>query len=384
MRSGAEEPSFSHDDRWLAYIAAGTVSSASGFGPQAPYAPWSGPLVVSSADGSPARRVTAVGSVEEATWSPNADLLLVVTANAGVYAGTAVWVVSPSGAARKIFSGGNIYGAVWSPDGTQVAVAFAGSIPIREVTLETMSATGGRPTVWVHTYASNLQWLVPLGWWKDQGIGAWIGGNGAVASGEGTLSGAELVLISAPGARILDLGKTPAIGLTPAVGSSTGWLALDDLAGNSWGRTPWSKGSIETCTPTIDRCRVVPEAKDMTSIDPVWSPDGRTLAFVEAPASTTGSFFNSFVRSWYGSGRLYLLKERTTRPVPVPHSLGATAPQFSPGNDGFVYVANDALYLVRTPRSTSVRIAGPLFPTKEWTSTYYGMIDWRFMFAWAK
>ena len=203
-------------------------SSASGFGPQAPYAPWSGPLVVVC------RRFTGAkghrgGFGRGGDRSPNADLLLVVTANAGVYAGTAVWVVSPSGAARKIFSGGNIYGAVWSPDGTQVAVAFAGSIPIREVTLETMSATGGRPTVWVHTYASNLQWLVPLGWWKDQGIGAWIGGNGAVVSGEGTLSGAELVLISAPGAqssisgRHLRSDSRRRSGPRPAGSHSTTW-----------------------------------------------------------------------------------------------------------------------------------------------------------------
>ena len=121
----------------------------------------------------------------------------------------------------------------------------------------------------------------------------------------------------------------------------------------------------------------------MTSIDPVWSPDGRTLGASSARLED-GLVLQQLRSLVVRVGRLYLLKERTTRPVPVPHSLGATAPQFSPGNDGFVYVANDALYSVRTPRSTSVRIAGPLFPTKEWTSTYYGMIDWRFMFAWAK
>ena len=53
-RSGAEEPSFSHDGRFLAHIAAGRVTSITDFGPQAPFAPVPGPLVLARANGSAA------------------------------------------------------------------------------------------------------------------------------------------------------------------------------------------------------------------------------------------------------------------------------------------------------------------------------------------
>ncbi|MDA8314036.1 MAG: hypothetical protein M0010_02520 [Actinomycetota bacterium] len=378
-RSGAEEPSFSHDGRFLAYLAAGRETSITDFGPQAPFAPVSGPLVLARSDGSAARRVRAVGEVSVATWSPSADLLLAVTGTP--YDGSAVWVVSPDGTARKLLSAFPIYGAGWSPDGQQVAVAV-GNGRGTATTLETLSIASGQPTRWASSPGPAIQWLVPLGWWKDQGIGLWVGGRGTVPGGGGSLDGAPLLLARAPGAPLRRLDRTPPTMLVPAASARSGWLALDEQV-QSFGRLPWSKKAIETCAPRGDRCATVPEPADATAYDPVWSPGGHTLAFVEAPVSTTPSFFDRFVRSWYASGRLFLLKAGATRPVAVPHSLGATAPAWSPDGRGLLYVANDALYLVGKAGETPLRIAGPLLPAREWASTYYGGIDWRFLFAWA-
>lgn len=384
LRSGAEEPSFSHDDRWLAYIAAGRETTVYDMGEEAPFAPEDGPLVISSADGASARRVPGIGRVQQAVWSPTADLLLAVAATPYVLDGSVVWVVPPDGKPRKIFSGANIYGALWSPNGEQVAIAFGGSIPVRSVTLETVPLTGGGPTIWYHNYTDAVQWLVPLGWWKDQGMAAWVGGNGTAASGEGTLSGAELALISRPGAPLRELGHTPAIGLVPVTGSPTGWLAFENLWPNSWGRTPWAKGRVETCAPASDHCTPVPEPTNATAIDPTWSPDGRALAFVEASASQSPSSLPKAVRAWYASGRLYLLPVGTTKPVAVRGSQGATAPQWSPeANEALLYVSADSLYLVRKAGLEPELIASPLLPPKLWASTYYGQVDWRYMFAWA-
>lgn len=313
-----------------------------------------------------------------ATWSPTADRLLVV-AGSNSYYGRAVWVVSPNGTARRLLSAFPVYGAVWSPDGREVAVAV-GNGHGTATTLETLPVSGGRPTGWAASQGPNIQWLVPLGWWKDQGIGLWVGGGGDVPGGGGTLDGAPLLLARAPGAALGHLDRTPPAMLVPAPSATSGWLALDEQV-QSFGRLAWSKKAIETCAPRGDRCGAASEAADATAYDPVWSPGGHTLAFVEGPVSKTPSFFDRFVRSWYASGRLFLLKAGATRPVAVPHSLGATAPAWSPRGRGLLYVANDALHLVRKVGEAPLRIVGPLLPTKEWASTYYGGIDWRFLFA---
>lgn len=378
-RSGAEEPSFSHDGRFLAYIAAGRETSITDFAPQAPFAPVAGPLVLARPDGSAARRVRAVGKVSVVTWSPSADLLLAVTGTP--YYGHTVWVVSPDGTARKLLSSFPIYGAVWSPDGHEVAVAV-GNGHGTATTLETLSIAGGRPIRWASSSGPASRWLVPLAWWKDQGIGLWAGGRGTVPGGGGTLDGAPLLLAHAPGEPLRRLDRTPPVMLVPAASATNGWLALDEQV-QSVGRVPWSKKAIETCAPRGDRCAAVRGAANVTAYDPVWSLGGRPLAFVEAPVSKTPSFFDRFVRSWYALARPFLLKAGATRPVAVPHSLGATAAAWSPDGRGLLYVANDALYLVGKAGETPLRIAGPLLPTKEWASTYYGGIDWRFMFAWA-
>lgn len=52
-RTGAEEPTFSRDGKWLAYIAAGGETTT-GAGEEAPFAPFTGPVVISLADGSAA------------------------------------------------------------------------------------------------------------------------------------------------------------------------------------------------------------------------------------------------------------------------------------------------------------------------------------------
>lgn len=386
LRSGAEEPSFSHDGRWLAYIAAGKEAPFYGLGQEAPYAPEPRRLVISASDGSSARVVAKVGQVEEAAWSPRADELLVVSTSGYTYDGSSVWLVSSTGAVRRLAPEGNVYGAVWSPDGSRVAVAFGGSKdPVRSLALEAFPVAGGRPTTWARGNGSGVQWLVPLGWWERQGIAAWVGGNGTVASGEGTLSGAKLVVIKGPGSPLRHLGRTPAIGLVPVAGSSTGWLAFEDLGPNSWGRTPWTKGHVVTCAPEAGSCAPVLLPSGATALDPSWSPDGHWLAYIQAPASSSPSFMPAAVRAWYASERLYLLRAGATEPVAVAGSEGATAPQWSPkGAQALLYVARDFLYLVPKVGAPPLKIAGPLLPARQWASTYYGEVDWRYMFAWSQ
>jgi dipeptidyl aminopeptidase/acylaminoacyl peptidase len=376
-KTGAEEPTFSHDEKWLAYIAAGAETKTD-FGEEAPYAPFTGPLVISSAEGGGATRITNIGPISSLEWSPTGDRLLVVSGSSPYY-GNAVWLVSPTGQSRRLYSGESVFGAVWSPNGSQVAIAIQRPRGEGPTTLETLPASGGASRVWSQPITANEQWLVPIGWWKDQGIGLWVGGNGSTPDGDGSLDGATLMIASSPGAQLRSLGHTPPVAMIPAVSSKIGWLAVDE----GGDRDAWAKKSIETCAPGDGRCSSIPEPPSETAFDPVWSPDGTELAFVEAPTNENSSFAPSKIRAWYASGQLEVFAAGKSQAVSVRHTLGATAPQWSPTGHALLYVANDALYLIRKSGDSPVRIAGPLLPSSQWTSTYYGGIDWRFMFAWA-
>jgi WD40 repeat protein len=378
LTSGAEDPTFSPDRRYLAYIAAGAETDAVG-GPQAPSTLDPGPLVVADATGAGARTITAVGDVSAAAWSPTADALLVVSGSP--YDGTSVWLVSTNGTVRKLATGSPVYGAVWSPDGRDVAVAVGGGTSVTS-TLEAVPLNGGAPTVWARS-GQDGQWLVPIGWWKDQGIGVWVGGNGSVPSGAGTLDGAQLAIVPRPGGTPREVGHTPPQALVPAAVSSSGWLAVDLEAPSSFGRTPWTKKSIVTCAPGSPRCVGLQEPANLTALDPAWSADGSTLAFVGAAASDLPSFFPAFVEHWYASAQLLEVTAGSTAPTTVVGTGGASAPVWSSTGDGLLFVRDDALYLVPRPGAVPHRIAGPLLPASEWTSTSFGGIDWRFLFAWA-
>jgi hypothetical protein len=375
-RTGAEEPTFSRDGKWLAYIAAGGETTT-GAGEEAPFAPFTGPVVISLANGSAARRITGIGSISSLEWSPAGDRLLVVSGPVPYY-GTAVWLVSPTGQKRRLYSGESVFGALWSPNGSQVAIAIQRPHGEGPTTLETLPASGGTARVWSRPLAASEQWLIPIGWWTNQGIGLWAGGNGTTPAGDGSLDGATLMLAPSPGAPLRSLGHTPPVAMTPVASSKPGWLAID----SGGDRVAWAQKSIETCAPGAGRCSTVPAPSGTTSFDPTWSRDGTRLAFVEAPTSAYPSFSANKVRSWYAAGRLEVLSAGTSQAIQVPHTLGASAPQWSPSGYSLLYVANDALYLVRKAGDMPIRIAGPLLPTNQWTSTYYGGIDWRFMFAW--
>ncbi len=379
LTSGAEDPTFSPDGRYLAYIAAGAETDAVG-GPQAPSMLDPGPLVVADATGTGARRITAAGDVSAAAWSPTADALLVVSGSP--YDGTSAWLVSTNGTVRKLVAGSPVYGAVWSPDGRDVAVAVGGGTSVRS-TLEAIPLNGGAPAVWARASGQDGQWMVPIGWWKDQGIGVWVGGNGSVPSGAGSLDGARLAIVARPGGTPRDVGHTPPQALVPAAASSSGWLAVDLEAASSFGRTPWTKKSIVTCAPGSSRCVTLQEPANLTALDPAWSADGSTLAFVGATASDVPSFAPAFVEHWYASAQLLEVTAGSTTPTTVVGTGGASAPVWSSTGDGLLYVRDDALYLVPRPGAAPQRIAGPLLPTSEWTSTSFGGIDWRFLFAWA-
>lgn len=176
-KAGAEEPSFSSDGKWLAFIRAGGPTVLSGtltlniLAP-APHLVVPGPLWIASGAGATPHLLDGFTSVESFAWNSSGHELLVVTGNSR-YSGTAVWLVTPTGKARRLVKGSDmkgaavplpdIVGAVWSPNGKDVAVSFETSTHDTSL-LKVFPTLGGVPTAW---YSGNDNWLVPAGWWPN-------------------------------------------------------------------------------------------------------------------------------------------------------------------------------------------------------------------------
>jgi hypothetical protein len=82
--------------------------------------------------------------------------------------------------------------------------------------------------------------------------------------------------------------------------------------------------------------------------------------------------------SRHHSAELYDLASRSLRQLDAP---GASAPIWSADGQSLLYVARDALWLLRRLDGQPVKVTGALFPPRSWPA-YYGQVDWTSQFAW--
>lgn len=351
---GATVPSFSPNGKWLAY---GVENSGA---------------AVARANGTSPRTITITGG--SPSWLPNGELLV---------GGTTLYRMSSSGQAVRAESAPNLVG--WAPDGSAYAFvqrivkngpdgAFSG---VEQ--LQLASSLTGKRTVWRSTPISFSQ--------SSDGF------HGNVVNGVMVLPHHECVLfwidpdqsdaadgmhvyeLRSPGATPVDLGVT--VGKTVSIGTN-GVLAI----GSGGNRYAWMTKSVETCVVATARCAVVHTPSGELTFDPTWSPSGKTLAFVEAPSSAVGNFFQSTLTKWYSTHHLWLLSSGSSQPTEVKNTEGASVPVWSSNGRSLLYESADALWLIPKPGATPTKIATPLFSPGAWPS-YYGQIAWGSEFSWS-
>lgn len=378
-------PSFSADGRWLAF----TTHPRHDRG-------W---LWLARREGNGLRRIHR-HELEVDGWSPRGHRLAIdfVTSSGPVPARnlTSVATLTPRGRLRPVAQAGGLTGVVWSPDGRSLAVASTGAdYPHDRTTVVTYPLAGGAATTWLSLNDRYGQLLgmdelrfSPAGWWRREGIGLWVLGNGMVNDVDQT----PLVLLSAPGARPRLLARTQAgfsaipgaLGgpaETPISGSGRGALAVVAQTGrDGFGRLIWQHKRLRICPPG-EACRQVPAPARTVTLDPAWSPDGRTLAYVVAPERSSAGFPNRVVRRWYAAHRLALYEPGLRRMRYVFAARGATAPMWSRDGTYLLYAARDAIWSVRPGARHATRVAGPLFGGA--LPAYYGQVDWVGQFAWS-
>jgi len=366
-----QSPTFSVDGTWLAYLEASPNGST-------PSQLW-----LARADGSDARAVRGIADPVLVGWSPRSDLLAVAagperrTQPCPCFSQTTIRLVSPDGSSRVLMHGPWVYGAAWSPDGTELAVAANN----RGGTLATYSIDTGARTVWLSTGPHDRLNGMPeaiveaAGWWNRQGIGFWAFGYGSIHNNDAT----PLDVVAAPGARPRPLGQTLSDGTTDAVAASPrGDVAL--VTDHGGGRAIWQDKRVDLCTPACRPVLRTPASK--VSVDPVWSPDGRTLAFAEAPNVLVGPWSQRTVAAWYAAHTIWLDDTATGTLHKVPAAHGATSLTWSPDGKSLLYVRDDALWLLPNLTGKPVEIASPLFAQRSWPQ-YYAQIAWSAQFAWS-
>jgi hypothetical protein len=346
-------PAFSPDGRWLAYNL--------GQGSE-----W-----LSRADGNDAKQVALQGTPQ---WLPN-DLLI---------AGNELRAVPSTGALRDEGTADGL--AAWSSNGNEyvfltrgptVTTGGASRTPWR---LEVASSIDGPRTTWYRTtitvdtsgahgnYITRV-FVVP-------------GLKGLLLEIDPDLSddadGSPIYEVRSPGAPLVELGFM----LAPQAGGTVSFGANGTFAlGAGPDRYAWMTKSVLVCHATDEHCAAMPASRGTLSLDPAWSPTGKTLAFVEAPSSNIGNFFPGTVTHWYASHHLYLLKNAGSVPLEVLGTEGASAPVWAHDGGSMLYVSGDGLWLLPGLNRTPVEIVAPLFEP-PWP-TYYGQVDWSSQFAWS-
>jgi Tol biopolymer transport system component len=347
----ATDPQFSPNGSWLCYSLV------------------SGEVWLARSDGDSPRAVATGGG---GSWFPDGELV----------AGTGLWRVSSTGTVTRVGTTPSALVA-WSSDGARYAFV-SDSLSFTKAStgvdrLEVSSSLTGRRTTWYGSRVSFNKSSGAQGGFLDrvvvlphrQGIVFTLDPDRSASL---AADGLNLYEISGPGEQPKRLGTT--VGDTVAVGSD-GTFAFTDGPN----RYAWLTKTAETCLAATELCTRVSTPSGKLSFGPAWSPSGKVLAFVEAPSSSTGNFFQSALERWYATHSLWVLRSGSSSPVEVKSVDGASVPVWSADGKSLLYEANDALWFLPTLSSKPVRIVSPLFATNDWPSQY-GQVDWSGQFAW--
>lgn len=404
-------PVFSHDGRWLAYLVTRRHD---------PYGP--SELWLARSDGAAAHPVSDLAVNQFVGWSPRADLLAAATGESRhVPYGlpTTLQLITPRRHARALFTStpprGAIWSTAWSPDGQSLAVSTNSRTGTQILAVPV--AADAHPRAWLSI--GNSQRLTGAlgcgphcvadeaiadlaGWWPRWGIAFWLYTSGMTHNSDST----PLAVIRQPGAQPRLVARTLSDGTTDAVSAGVhGELAVVASSASA-GREYAAGKTVQDCSPVTGSCRSLPRAStwrgaplqcrpcfgspargpgSAVSLDPAWSPDGRVLAYVKAPAYR-GAGNPSL--AWFQAHQLDVWNAHTNTTRRIGAITGSALPTWSRDGRRLLYVSDDGLWLADAATGKTVEIEQPLYRKSIWKHVqttnlaFYGQIPWSEQFSW--
>jgi len=167
--------------------------------------------------------------------------------------------------------------------------------------------------------------------------------------------------------------------------SATGWMAVPQESVDGGGRTIWQGKDVSVCSPTTDRCSLVPSASGTVAVDPAWVPGQTTLSYAQAPDYGEALYTQQTTSSWYDAHQLRMFDPITGSSPTADQMSGATVPTWADDGQSVVYVSGNGIWLGSSGTSSSPpqEIARPLFTPGQWP-VFYGQVPFAQQFAWSK
>ncbi len=316
-----DEPSWSGDGRWLAFLRAPAAEQGS--------AATEGALWVVAAGSTHPREV--LPQVSQFAWDPRADVLAaaVPTTSPDDPDPVAVVAIRPTGAPAATsfpsgLAGAHVTGIAWSPAGTTLAVSADFYRDDRDEIALLAGAGGGAPVHAVVVRSTSDDGEDLVGWWP---------------SGAGLLYWADPYFsasLAADGTPLVayDLSTRRARTLATML-DYPDWLAWSPEGGSlaivaGVGRTVWDGDKhLVVCQVEEGTCHPEPQPGRRTSTDPSWTAGGELLWAQAAgtPAETMGAppgvgtageppFGWAAVQAWASAGNLVATHALSGEPAP--------------------------------------------------------------------
>jgi TolB protein len=151
------------------------------------------------------------------------------------------------------------------------------------------------------------------------------------------------------------------------------------------GRIVWEDKSVAICQAQTVTCQAFPQAAGTISLEPAWSPNGKSVAFVRASVGSSSSGFGPEASaSWNRTRSLWVASVNGSQVREIATAgKGTINPMWSRDSKHVLFVRDNSLWLVDISGGGPTRIADLLPPASQ-PSGFYGYVNWEARFAWRR
>ncbi|NOK63548.1 MAG: hypothetical protein GFH27_549371n47 [Chloroflexi bacterium AL-W] len=324
-------------------------------------------------------------------WSPTTDQLAYISQSG------ALIVANTRGARRELVSPTNqnqretsVRSLAWSPDGAQLAYSVIETLqeadvamPQRTGGLWRINADGSGTPESLSADAPSFYGMILAGWHHNH-ILFWIDPFSASLLADGT----PLLAIPAAGGEPLQLAES-ALAYPDFVAPAANDAAQFAVVSGGFRETSTEK-TLHVVSLTTGEDRAVTSSNVAVS-SPVWSPNGKRIAYASMPDYHTGVMLNGDqARENLMQRRIFVIDSEHTSPAQQytnNNNYRDERPLWSNDGSTLLFARLDgtdqaSLWKISSPEDDAQRVIGSLSLEQNQLPKYHGYIDWGMLFDW--